>query len=266
MFFISDCLSRRVLPGLLFAGLALPASAAVFVYSGADPGVGAGQARPNSDAARTAFATSVGSTTLINFENAPLGNFSSLGIAPGVTVNLNGLSVNGLDTALEPGITTLDGHQSSPSQDYHGFNTTAGGSRYLRIVPVFSTDPASVVFTFDNPIHLFGAYLTDTQTTRDGSITLTFNDGTSQSFAIGKNDGSGGVQFFGIRTDQAGISSITFAIGPRGAPDPRVPGNPSGATRDLWGIDDVEFASVPEPSTWFLFVTGAVLVALRRRK
>src|SRR5688572_10989633 len=174
---------------------------------------------------------------------------------------------------MEPGITTMDGHDSaSATQDFNGFNTTVGGARYLRVLPVFSTDPASVVFSFANPIAAFGTYLTDTQITRERSITIQFDDGTSQSILLDKNDGTGGVRYFGFLSDQGNISTVTFAIGPRGSPDPRVPGNPGGATRDIWGIDDVEFASardvgdIPEPGTWFLFATGAVLVGLRRRK
>src|SRR5262245_36110099 len=94
------------------------------VFSGADPNAGPGQPRPNSDAEAARFdaaAAGINLLNLIDFENAPLGDFSSLLIAPGVTVRKAGSGPGG-------GVVT------TPSIE-QGYNTTPGGERFLRGTP-----------------------------------------------------------------------------------------------------------------------------------
>src|SRR5664279_913967 len=67
---------------LLLAGTSF---AGITTYSGFDNGA---SARPlaNSDAAAAAFDAATGNLPIITFESAPLGSFSSLVVAPGVTL------------------------------------------------------------------------------------------------------------------------------------------------------------------------------------
>src|SRR5262249_50700595 len=65
-----------------------PTCADFIVLTGRDPGAEPDQPHPNSDAAAARFdgvAGMFGAINLIDFESAPLGDFSSLRIAPGLT-------------------------------------------------------------------------------------------------------------------------------------------------------------------------------------
>lgn len=79
----------------------------------------------------------------------------------------------------------------------------------------------------------FGAFLTDTQSGVPGGITVSFNDGTSQSLGITKNASNGGLLFFGFTDTDKSFSSVTINTGA------------TSSTRDIFGIDDVHFAAAP---------------------
>ncbi len=215
--------------GMLVAAILIwgagPARASIVTFSGADDGAGPGDPSPNSDAAAASFTAAGGGASggSITFEGLPVGNFGSLGVAPGVTATIT----NGSGDACA-GICATNQHSPTPI----GYNTTAGGSQHLRVVPNFS-DPtgASVTFSFAKPINAFGARLTDTQSTFPGPITATFNDGAAQSLGVTKNNDSGGQLFFGFTDFGKAISSVTLNTGA------------TGGTRDIWGIDDVLFNS-----------------------
>lgn len=90
--------SRAALLSCATLALALvtaPAHAALILYTGADNGAGSLATAPNSTAAAAAFdaaAADLGTMRTITFETSPLGAFSSLAVAPGVTVT--GANVN----------------------------------------------------------------------------------------------------------------------------------------------------------------------------
>lgn len=111
-----------------------------------------------------------------------------------------------------------------------------------------------MTFTFAVPVYAFGFYLTDTQDNFPGPILVTFNDGESQSLSITKNDNSGGALFWGYSNPGAAITSFSISTGA------------TSDKRDLWGIDDVYYAQVPEPRTMLLLGAGLAYLAWRRRR
>jgi hypothetical protein len=236
-----------LLPALL--GLAGVAQAGIITYTGYDPNVAPGDPRPNSDAAAAAFGAAVGSFRLITFEGLPIGNFATRTVAPGVTVTLTGTDS---DPDASPGITDVN-------DQLYGYNTTAAGTQYLRVVPLFGSGgnlSLSATFAFNTPIVAFGAYLTGTETPIEGAISLDFNDGSAQTLPVTKN-AVAGVQFLGFTDFGRPISSVTFTEVAAFLSD-----------RDIYGIDDVRYSSIPEPGSLTLFLIGAaalVLRSLRRR-
>ena len=230
---------------IAFAGLlALAASgvqAAPVVFGAGDAGTSVGSATPNSDAAAAAFdaaAGALGTIQLIDFESAPVGTFSSLSIAPGVTAS--GVGYTGAATHS----ISIGGRCGSVC----GFNTTDVGRLYLDIDANFLT------LTFASPIQAFGAYITGIQAAGE---TVNFSDGTSQTLEL-PNLGSG-AEFFGFTDAGKTISSIVF--------DTR---NPSNSLGDFIGLDDIRYVSsgavVPEPGTLALLGLRFAGLAARRRK
>ena len=227
----------------ILALAAQASQAAIVVYDAGDAGITLGGAMPNSNAKAAQFdaaAGALGTVNLINFESAPLGTFSSLVIAPGVTAS--GLGYTGSAT-----------HSIAAGQrcgSVCGFNTTVGGNKYLDI------DANFITLTFATGIQAFGAYITGLQL---NSEVVTFNDGTSQTITL-TNYGSG-AQFFGFTDAGKSITSIVL--------DTR---NPSNLLGDFIGLDDVRYVnvpSVPEPSTYALLALGLAGIAAqasRRRK
>jgi hypothetical protein len=84
-------LAPHLAAALLFvAAAAAPASAALVTFSGEDIMATTSSPHPNSAAAAASFdaaVTTLGGGSLVTFESAPLGSFSNLTIAPGVTIN-----------------------------------------------------------------------------------------------------------------------------------------------------------------------------------
>ncbi|MGD0014371.1 MAG: PEP-CTERM sorting domain-containing protein [Bryobacteraceae bacterium] len=217
--------------------LTVSANAGIITYSGSDPGANASDPRPNSDAAAASFDAANPGLPIITFESAPLGAFTNLAVAPGVTIN-------GSDVFSAPQTIINSPLPDCGSEPVCGFNTTSGGSQWLSLYG------GSVTFTFASPINAFGAYLSGVQV--DGE-SITFNDGAPQS--IGIVDPGSGVQFLGF-SDTSAFSSVTINV-----------------LNDIVAVDDVRYGSpgstgsaVPEPATFGLFGTAlAGLGFLRRR-
>jgi hypothetical protein len=241
---------NRALQGVLFlaimGGAAGSGEGGIILYVGTDLGAGPTDPRPSSDAAAAAFdaaAAGIGPLSTINFEAAPLGSFSSLAAAPGVTVT--GVDRLGNDQTI----------LNSPDDPVHpqngGFNTTAGGSHYVNMVG------GTLTFTFASPTQFFGAYLTGVQTSFFAD-NITFNDGASQTITVpgtGTTDTNGEIAFVGFTDVGKSISSITIHTG--------VPNDPASAF-DVIGVDDVRFQAIPEPSPLSLVLTAVVAGALFR--
>lgn len=235
-------LLRCCLAAILLA-LASPARGAFVTYTGTNFGIGPSGTRTASDAASSSFraaASALGTLQSVDFESAPLGNVTSLLLRPGLTVTL---AYNDPSSSW-PNITDNESVHS-------GFNTTSGGSRFLRVVPELGQPNAYALFAFDTPIQAFGLYLTGI----NGELHLRFDDGSSQSVSI-PGSFAGGVQFFGFTDPGKLISSTTLEI--QGT---------TASYRDPFGIDDLLYvaAPVPLPLPFTAGALGLVGLALRRR-
>jgi hypothetical protein len=242
---------RVQLPSLFLVGvlgLAASANATPITFSGGDAGANDTDPRPVSNATAASFdaaAALLGTEHLITFESSPVGTYSSLVVAPGVTLT-------GTDfTGNSSGQSILNAPFGSPDSLF-GYNTTAAGANYAFVNGNFIT------FSFATPIDAFGAYLSGVQLNGE---TVMFNDGSSQSVAI-PNLGSG-VEFVGFTDSGHLISSIEINTASTSSP-----------LGDFVGVDDVRYvnagqstAPVPEPTSLLLLGTGiAGLVARRRRQ
>jgi PEP-CTERM motif len=223
---------------------AAPAHAALITFTGADAGAGSLATAPNSVAAAGSFDAAVAALGIehtITFESSPLGGFSSLALAPGIT--LTGANINNNPQSIVN--TTADINITPPCTNATcGYNTTAGGSQFLLLFGGTAT------FSFNGGTDAFGAYLTGVQNVGE---TVTFSDGTSQSVTI-PNPGfnNGGTTFVGFTDADKSIASITV--------------NVSG---DIVGLDDVRYGTDPVSEPASLALLGGALAGLglvRRRK
>jgi hypothetical protein len=207
------------------------------VFSGIDEGAGPGGAKPNSDAARAAWAIAAsGPITIIDFEAETAGTaapFSSGGVS---------FSTSGSFEMVE--VDTDNGMQL-------GFNTTAGGQHHLAVWPSFDSGTTQVIADFASPVNAFGAYFISLESDVSGTVHVLFNDGSAQDFTLPETLTSG-VQFWGVADLDADIAQVIFE-------EQGVAG-----TRDIYGIDDFQYA-VPEPSTLVLVGFGLLGVACWRR-
>ncbi|MDQ5979081.1 MAG: hypothetical protein QG602_2055 [Verrucomicrobiota bacterium] len=219
-------------------GAAVISQAAPTVYSGSDQGAGSASPRPNSDAAAAAFdtaASSLGSVNVIDFESAPLGSFTNLVVAPGVTIN-------GSDYYSSP--QTIRDLPFGTPDSLFGYNTTLGGDTFLGIYG------GSVTFSFAPTVIAFGAYFSGLQV---ASQTITYTSGSTETIYIPNL--SSGIAFVGFTDANASIASITV-----------------NSLNDIVGIDDVRYVTdgnnrVPDATATLplLGLAMAGLAVLRRR-
>jgi hypothetical protein len=228
-------LGTAAIAATLSLALANSASAVTF-FGGRDSGVNSTGPRPSSNAAASNFdaaAGALGGINLLTFESLPTGNMASPTNLPGLSITQTGGAPNAIST---------------DNDNILGFNTTAGGSKFLQ-----TQTNATTTFTFATPIQAFGSYVTGLGTA-SGEALLQFNDGTSQSFNLTAllGTGDGGVGFFGFTDVGKSIASVSFV-------------SATGTGGDVYGIDDVRFVSIPTPA----LLPGLVGISLnlwRKRK
>jgi hypothetical protein len=225
----------------LIVTLSCPVHASLTLFGGTDFGAGLADSRPNSTAAAAAFDAAAPHLRTITFEDVTPGSFTSRLVATGVTVALNNMDEGG-------GISTYN-------DTITGYNTTSGGGRFLRVVPIRYIGTATATFTFSSPVSGFGAYLTGVGTA-SGLLHVMFNDGSAQDIFVAGNT-NGGVQFFGFQTGIENISSIALQLR-----------QVTGDARDIFGVDDIRLVRqpctpTPEPTTLGLLAAGGLV--LRRR-
>ncbi len=217
------------------------------IFAAADLGVlPASPSGTNSSAAAASFDTAaalLGNVSIITFESAPVGSFTSLTVAPGVTIS---------GTTRDLGDQSINNTFDATFPSLDGYNTTSGGANFVEMLG------GSLVFTFATPTQFFGAFLSGVQDFVQD--TIAFSDGSSETINVpetGTSSDVGELAFVGFTDAGKSITSIAINAGTNGFDD--------------IGVDDVRYRSVPsgvpEPGSVVLLLTICLLalVPLARR-
>jgi hypothetical protein len=169
--------TRKAMLGLVTLALAFattPAQAGLTLFTGTDAGAGSLGTAPNSTAAAASFDAAVaalGIENTITFESSPLGTFTSLAPASGIT--LTGANINNQNESIVNTTSDINIMPGEPCNNaLCGYNTTLGGSQFLLLFGGIAT------FSYNQGTDAFGAYVTGVQNLNEA---ITFSDGTSQS-------------------------------------------------------------------------------------
>ena len=229
---------------LLALGCSIPTVRGDMVvpFFGIDAGAGPGPKTPltNTYAAETAFATmtGIGPSPSIDFGPGPVSpSFKS----PQIQMLTSDLDVQA-PTGYQFGIT------SQSYDQYLGYNV-GGDKQHFEVAPTLGTSPATLTFISTTPFDAFGFYLTGFGNVQSTSMSVEFTDASGRVSAPMSVKGSpdGGALFFGVF--DPGASIMQFEIQVKSS----VP-----TERDVFGISDIRFATVPEPASVVLLVVGGL--------
>jgi hypothetical protein len=242
---------RHVAATLCFVSLAAAHSASAQTFTtGYDATTGPGAPRPNSNAAAAAFDLAIaplGAVGSANLENLALTTNTNLVVTPAISANF----IN-VDTSFNTVVNVDD--QSL------GYNTTVGGSLFLRLNPLLNAATSSLRLSFTSPVAAAGFYLTGYESGSLGPSLVSYS-GVASTYTPTAS-GLGGVEFIGFTAAPGEFfSDITITWT-----------NPNNTNRDFLGVDDIRFAGgravVPENGTLFLIapvLLCGIGVAMARR-
>lgn len=204
--------------------------------------------KPNHDATKAHFLTAAGLTQVIDFDAMDLGSLNTtLSMEAGLLVGLTGGSGPGISNAE-----VATGNE---------FGTFAfSGTKYFLTLGDSGTTQLTITFT--QPIRAFGSSISDLgdwgANTSNSTHQWVTNRGEIYDLVRDKpySHENGNASFMGFTTSNpfTSISLIypTSAVG-------------TGLGADGIGIDDINFAVVPEPASMTAIAVGIVAL-LRRRK
>lgn len=270
---------------LLLLGTGL-ASATIITYTAVDVGAATNVGTNTSTEFNTftGVLTGFSAADVDTLQSVALGTLTgSLGTADGVTITA---SCSNCDTGVEPspGTNTVsgivnDGDIQNGYSTSNGIPQTSGaatGTQFYRVAGaevVGVSQNSALTLSFSGlGVKAFGVELTDIQLAL-GTTTVTFNDGSPESFVLSDSETngtgcpggcpSGGDQFFGFTTSGL-VTSITFTTVQTHI------GNIS--SRDVYGLDELVIgnqSTTPEPATFGLIGTalaGLAAYGYRRRR
>lgn len=222
---------------------------AVLTISGGDPGAGAGDSRTRADEAAARFDRWLGGPpAVVSFEGLESSFVNPLTVARGVSVSF---------ANADPLVNVIN----TSSDVLTGYNTTPGGSNFLRVDSDQTNRPVEAVFTFARPIQAFGGYFTGLGNAT-GGVSLRYVDEAGEQeiqLAAPGSNLRGGVDFFGLRAPGRSITSVTVRVA-----------NQRGRSFDVIGLDDVRLepsmTASPEPSSLLLTGAAAGVLAVRLRR
>jgi hypothetical protein len=262
-----------LLSGLMLLAISQPAQAFTF-YTG-NSAITTGSLPPNlggAGTARDSFVTAAGAgggtVGIQDFETpAANNNFYQTSGNGSLTLGTTTVTVANGQTGAQTPNNGINNDPGNLTNGGLGWNTTPGGSRFLRIGEPTGTAPAQTTFTlsFAVPLKSFGVFITDYGNTASAGTNLTaFINGAASSpfpqtisklgFSAAGNNHS--AQFFGF-TPQAGdplITSITFQF--------------TGLTTqiDRLALDDIRYVEVPVPPQLIGTCLAAALGAWKTRR
>jgi len=168
------------------------ANATITTYSGVDDGAPVGGPFPLSDAAQASFLAAAGPVTTATFEGLPVGFYSPIAAAPGLSIALTGSDFgNG-----------FSGVSNTTLGNLYGFNTTPGGGQFL------GTSGDVTTLNSATPTHAVGTFMTGLQTVFTASLLITFTDTAPETLSV-PIPVNGGAEYLGF-TDTTAITNVTI--------------------------------------------------------